>query len=115
MSAVIGVPDGNVTFLDGTSVLGTGKLRKGKARLTIAGFPIGQHSIKVVYGGSVFAASTSSVLIESVQAHHTSTRPPRHIKAVVADSTGTAAHGWLLRRNAARESIVNALKPVIRR
>jgi hypothetical protein len=33
MSAVIGVPDGNVTFLDGTTVLGTGKLRGGKANV----------------------------------------------------------------------------------
>jgi hypothetical protein len=110
MSAVIGVPNGNVTFLDGTSVLGTCELHGGKARITIANLPIGRDSIEVVYGGSVFAASTSGVLIESVQAHNTSTRPPRHIEAVVADATGTADHGRLLRRNGARQSIVKAMK-----
>jgi hypothetical protein len=112
MSAVIGVPNGNVTFLDATGVLGTGELRRGKARITVANLPIGHDSIKAVYGGSVFAASTSRVLIESVQAHHTNTRLPRHIEAVVADATGTADHVWLLRRNGARQSIVKAVKRV---
>jgi hypothetical protein len=111
MGGVIGVPNGSVTFLDGPNVLGIVKLHRGKASITIANLPIGQDSIKVVYGGSVFAASTSHVLIESVQAHPTSLRPHRQIKAVVADATGTAGRGWLLRRNATLQSLGSAVKP----
>jgi hypothetical protein len=104
MSAVIGIPDGNVTFLDGTNVLGVGNLRGGKARIKIGNLPIGQDPINVVYSGSVFAPSRSGELIVSVHADDTSTRPTLHIKAVVRDTTGSAGRGALLRRqNGQRE------------
>jgi hypothetical protein len=92
MSAVIGVPDGNVTFLDGTSVLGTGKLRGGKASITIGTLPIGQDSIQVVYAGSEFAGSTSGELTVDVRADDTIVRPTHHISHAI--------HAQLLRRQA---------------
>jgi Bacterial Ig-like domain (group 3) len=98
MSAVIGVPDGEVTFFDGATVLGTGQLRGGKASITVKNLPIGRDSIRVVYGGSAFAPSTSSDMIVSVHADDPSTRPALHIKAVVIDNTGSAGRGALLRR-----------------
>jgi hypothetical protein len=113
VSAVIGVPDGNVTFLDGTNVLGIANLRGGKASITIGNLPVGQDAIKVVYGGSDFAPSTSGVLIESVHANQTSTQTTRHIKGVVGDTTGSVARGSLLRRHAVRQSMVNTMKPLI--
>jgi hypothetical protein len=80
VSALVTVVDGNVTFLDGTSVLGTGDLRGGKARITIGNLTIGQDPIKVVYSGSdTFAPSTSGELIVSVRADHTSARATGHI------------------------------------
>jgi hypothetical protein len=74
MSAVIGVPDGEVTFFDGATVLGTGQLRGGKASIKFSDLPIGRDSIRVVYGGSAFAPSTSSNLIMNVRAGDTETR-----------------------------------------
>lgn len=113
-SAVRAVPDGNVTFLDGTNVLGIGNLRGGKASITIRNLPVGQNSIEVAYDGSEFAPSTSSVLIESVHASDPSTRPTRHIKAVGSDTIGSVARGsLLLRRHAVRQSMVNTVKPLI--
>jgi hypothetical protein len=113
VSAVRAVPDGSVTFLDGTNVLGIANLRGGKASITVGNLPVGQNSIKVVYGGSEFAPSTSSVLIESVHASDPSTRPTRHIKAVGSDTIGSVARGSLLRRHAVRQSMVNTVKALI--
>jgi hypothetical protein len=114
VSAIRAVLAGNVTFLDGPNVLGIGNLRGGKTSITIGSLPVGQDSINVVYGGSdIFASSTSGMLIESVHANHTSTRPTRHIKAVGSDTTGSVARGSLLRRHAARQSSVNTVKPLI--
>ena len=87
MSTVIDVPNGNVTFLDGTSVLGTGELRRGKARITIANLPIGQDSIEVAYGGSVFAASTSGELTVDVRADHAIARPTHHISHIAGTTS----------------------------
>ena len=104
VSAVIGVPDGSVTFLDGTKVLAIRNLRGGKASITMRNLTIGQHRIKAVYGGSVFARAISRVMINSVDAIDTSTRPALHIKAVVRDTAGSAGRGTLLRRqNGQRE------------
>jgi hypothetical protein len=113
VSAVRAVPDGSVTFLDGTNVLGIANLRGGKASITVGNLPVGQNSIEVVYDGSEFAPSTSSVLIESVHASDPSTRPTRHIKAVGSDTIGSVARGSLLRRHAVRQSMVNTVKPLI--
>ena len=112
VSAVIAVPDGSVNFLDGTTVLGIANLRGGKASITIGNLPVGQNSIEVVYGGSEFAPGTSGVLIESVHASDPSTRPTRHIKTIVGDTTGSVGRRSLLRRRAARLSLSNTAKPL---
>lgn len=62
-----GTPSGTVTFLDGSSSLGTGSLTAGTATFTTSALSAGSHSITAVYGGDAnFTASTSSALTELV-------------------------------------------------
>src|SRR5262249_20729674 len=63
-----GVPTGDVTFLDGDTVLGTATLDDtGTATLAVAFATEGDHALTAVYGGSnAFDASTSDVLTETV-------------------------------------------------
>jgi hypothetical protein len=59
---------GSVTFLDGTTVLGTGTINAaGIATLTTSTLAIGSHPVTASYGGdSAYNASTSAVLTEVV-------------------------------------------------
>lgn len=60
-------PTGTVTFLDGTTTLGTGNLSGGVATFPTTLLSVGSHSITASYGGSSsFAASASGVLIQVV-------------------------------------------------
>jgi len=63
-----GVPTGTVTFKDGSAVLGSAALgASGVATFSTSSLQEGVHSFTAVYGGSAsFAASTSSVLSETV-------------------------------------------------
>jgi hypothetical protein len=63
-----GAATGTVTFLDGTTVLGTAALDgSGQATFTIATLGIGSHTISAVYGGEErFTASTSAELALTV-------------------------------------------------
>src|SRR5262249_40034960 len=55
-----GVPTGTVTFLDGTTVLGTAQLNAGQAVLPVS-LGVGNHQLTAVYGGTDgFAGSTSA-------------------------------------------------------
>lgn len=64
-----GVPTGTVTFMDGTTTLGTGTLdASGRATFQTSTLAQGTHSITATYSGDPnFVASTSSALIQSVQ------------------------------------------------
>jgi hypothetical protein len=62
-----GMPTGNVTFDDGSKVLGTVALTNGTASFTTSSLALGTHSIKAVYAGDTnFKASTSAVLKQVV-------------------------------------------------
>ena len=63
-----GTPTGTVTFLDGTTALGTGTLNSdGVATFTTSTLTVGTHSIAAAYGGdSNFTASTSAAVTETV-------------------------------------------------
>jgi hypothetical protein len=62
------VPTGMVTFIDGTSTLGTGSLNNSaQATLSTSTLSAGSHSITAVYGGNtIFAGSTSTILTQTV-------------------------------------------------
>ena len=60
-SSGLGTATGSVTFMDGTTTLGTAPLTGGTATFSTSSLAIGSHSITVVYGGDAnFAGSTSS-------------------------------------------------------
>jgi hypothetical protein len=63
-----GTPTGDLTFMDGDTVLGTGTLDvSGKATFTTTDLEVGPHSITAVYGGDGnFAGSMSAVLTQTV-------------------------------------------------
>ena len=62
-----GTPAGTVSFLDGPDALGTGTIVSGHATFSTAALSGGQHSITAVYGGgSGFASSTSTTLMQVV-------------------------------------------------
>ena len=62
-----GTPTGNVTFDDGSTVLGTVTLNNGTASFTTSSLAVGTHSIKAVYAGDTnFKTSTSAVLKQVV-------------------------------------------------
>jgi hypothetical protein len=65
-----GTPTGDVSILDGKTVLGSVALRRGQAKIKTSSLPVGRDTIEVAYsGGPDFAASTATT-IETV-------RPPR--------------------------------------
>ena len=61
-------PDGEpITFMKGTTVLGTGALSGGSASFTTSTLPVGTSYIKAVYGGdSTFAGSKSTAVAQVV-------------------------------------------------
>jgi len=63
-----GVPTGAVTFMDGTTTLGSASLDPGgQATLTTSSLAVGTHSITAVYGGDgSFNGSTSPALSQVV-------------------------------------------------
>jgi len=77
VKAVIGngVPSGTVTFLDGTTTLGSATLSGGKASYSSSTLVAGSHSITVSYSGSsTYTPSTSAVLTQTVDQATTTTK-----------------------------------------
>ena len=73
--AVRGTPTGNVTFMDGTTSLGTYLLRNGKATLTISTLPLGTDAIQVIYSGDQqLSASPSNIVDEMIEPSPTRTK-----------------------------------------
>jgi hypothetical protein len=61
-------PSGNVSFLDGSTVLGIVLLNAGTAQFRTSGLAIGSHSIKVVYeGNGTYTGSQSGSMVLPVQ------------------------------------------------
>jgi hypothetical protein len=74
-SGASGTPSGTVTFLDGTTTIGTASVNaSGQASLSISSLSVASHSITARYAGDpAFAASTSSALIHQVAQAATAT------------------------------------------
>jgi Bacterial Ig-like domain (group 3) len=69
-----GVASGTITFLDGSTTLGTATLTSGLATFTTSSLAVGPHSIITTYAGDQnFAASTSAPLTQTVTQVRTST------------------------------------------
>jgi Ca2+-binding RTX toxin-like protein len=64
-----GIPAGTVTFLDGTTTLGTQNLSSGGATFTTSTLSAGMHSITAVYNGDAnFTASTATISVSITSA-----------------------------------------------
>jgi LmbE family N-acetylglucosaminyl deacetylase len=69
-----GTPTGMVTFMDGTTVLGTGTLSGGQATYATSALGGGTHSVTTIYSGdSIFASSTSPGITQTVKSILSST------------------------------------------
>src|SRR5436309_2995875 len=69
-----GVPTGTVTFRDGATALGTVTLVNGSASLNVTTLAVGSHSLTAAFNGNAtFAASTSAVRTQTVNAANSST------------------------------------------
>ena len=69
-----GVPDGQVTFYDGTTAIDTETLAGGSASFKTSALAVGDHSITAVRGGGTdFAASTSTAITQTVTSLPTAT------------------------------------------
>jgi Bacterial Ig-like domain (group 3) len=67
-------PNGEtVSFMKGTTVLGTGTLSSGKATFTDSTLPVATNSIKAVYGGDANLAGSTSTAVSQVVSKATST------------------------------------------
>ena len=85
-SATSGTPTGTVTFKDGSTIIATGTLNLGHAKITTLKLTVGTHSITAVYSGSAnFTASTSPVLTFVTSKAASST--------TVASSLNPSTHG----------------------
>lgn len=67
VSSAVSMPTGTITFLDGTTPIGTSPLAGGVATLTTSSLPTGLHSIAAAYSGDHnFMATSSSMLTQHV-------------------------------------------------
>jgi len=85
-----GIPTGTVTFMDGSTTLGTGTMQVvggvDLATYSTSAFAIGSHSISAVYGGDGnFTISTSAALSQTVNKAATS--------SIVVSSVNPSAYG----------------------
>ena len=81
-----GTPTGSVTFLDGSTTLGTVVLQNDQATLTLNNLPVGSYSITGIYSGdSQFTGSTSAIVNATVQ--------PDATGLSLISSANTAAEG----------------------
>jgi hypothetical protein len=90
VSSLGGTPDNgeSVTFMSGSTSLGTGQLTSGVATLTTTALPAGTDSITVVYGGdSYFAGSTSAAVNQVVMDFTVAANPP--LQTVTAGQNAT--------------------------
>ncbi|HEY4046238.1 MAG TPA: Ig-like domain-containing protein, partial [Acidobacteriaceae bacterium] len=76
--ATSAVPNGTITFMDGTATVGTGVLdAKGTTSLTVPTLSPGSHTLQAEYqGDNVYAAAVSVDLILAVQSAPSAPTPP---------------------------------------
>lgn len=73
-SGASGTPTGQVTFMDGSTTLGTAALSSGTASLTVGNLQVGAHSITATYSGdAAFTSSSSTAITQTVNKAATQT------------------------------------------
>jgi uncharacterized repeat protein (TIGR01451 family) len=101
-----GMPTGTVTFKDGATTIGTGSVgTNGVATFTTSTLTTGSHNITAVYGGdTIFAGSTSAVLVQNVNNNSDSTK----LRELQISATPIIAQGWGQAVSAAMDDAVTA-------
>jgi hypothetical protein len=92
----LGQPTGSVTFMDGTTVLGTATLDgSGRATITVTGLSAGPHAITAIYGANAnYRASMSSALTQTVlTAQQELGVIITQVTTLVANGVVSSAHG----------------------
>jgi hypothetical protein len=92
-----GVPTGEVTFVEGTTVLGTAQVRRGRATMKTSSLPVGRDPIQVIYSGSRSFVPSSAIIVETVspgrsELKKTAAAEAAHFGSQVL-STATIGHG----------------------
>jgi autotransporter-associated beta strand protein len=84
-----GTPTGTVTFMDGSTFLGTGSLSGGRATFQTSTLSVATHQITAVYSGDAnFTGSTSAALTQTV--NQSGTPNQRFVTQVYHDLLGRA-------------------------
>jgi Big-like domain-containing protein/VCBS repeat protein len=87
-SAATGTPTGSVSFLDGSSVVGSSAVVTGKATLTITTLAAGAHALTAQYSGdATFGSSLSSAISLTV------TGAPADFAITASPASGSVAAG----------------------
>jgi hypothetical protein len=118
------MPAGTVTFLDGSTTLGTVSLdRADTASLTTTTLAVGNHAITASYSGDAnFRAVTSAALYQTVLSQPVKTKDPneafvtalyRDVLQRVPDAAGFNFWVQLLRQGASRATVASAFETSI--
>lgn len=110
VNALAGAPTGTVTFLDGTTVLGSAPINGGQATLTVS-LDVGNHTLTASFAGTGgFAASGSAAVTENVILPDANSRFVdqlyQELLSRPSDPDGLAFWTSLLARGIARTQIV---------
>jgi len=95
-----GTPTGIITFMNGSTSIGTGTLSGAKASLAVSSLAVGTHSVTAVYSGSgSYLISTSSAVSQVVNKAKTTTtlssslNPSTYGKSVTFTAAVVPSHG----------------------
>lgn len=84
------LPTGTVTFMDGSTTLGTAPVVAGSASFPISTLSVGSHPLTAIYSGDVnYAGSTSNTLNQTVNQGTTSTSLSSSVNPLIFGNTTT--------------------------
>ena len=76
-----GAPTGDVTFLDGTTVLGTAPIHGGQAKMKTSSLSVGRDPIQVVYSGGRDFVPSTAFMVETILPPRALTRETAALEA----------------------------------
>jgi hypothetical protein len=100
-AGVSGTPSGVITYMDGSTTLGTGALTNGTASFTVSNFALGNHTLVANYGGDNQFLAGSSPPVTQVMVNNSATQmtltsslnPAAALQAVTFRATVTPSAG----------------------
>jgi hypothetical protein len=90
MTAGSGTPTGTVLLFDGSTVVASGTVTKGRASIAVSSLPVGANSVTAEYtGGGGFDSSSSTPLIQTVSTATTTTNVTSSINPAIINQSVT--------------------------